>query len=288
MNSESLIQPPEAESHARCVVCNDSTTLFSEVVRDDVSGQYHRCTRCGHLTGTTRRNSDIYGNGSYFEEIDSGASERCIRVERFVRLLSYLPGVRFSRKCDHILDYGCGQGTLVELLRSAGFNVSGYEPFVDVHASVKGVYDTLDAVRAEGRPFEFVTCIEVIEHMAHPRRWLDELRQLLVPGGYVFLSTGDFRPGFHGPDWDYLNPAAGHVSIFTARSLRALFEANGFFPLARVNEKMWLFRDGSQGAPRSFERALFALSNARVRRKLSRLARAMIRRTETSLLRPNL
>ncbi len=83
-------------------------------------------------------------------------------------------------KTDRILDYGCGNGLLVEFLRGRGYrNVSGWDPYVP------GWQDRPDG------PFDWVIANDVIEHVDDPRALVRDCLSLLGPGGRLYLGTAD-------------------------------------------------------------------------------------------------
>lgn len=100
-----------------------------------------------------------------------------------------------------ILDIGCGGGLLSEALARAGGQVTGIDASAELvrvasrHAFDAGV--TLDyvATTAEAyaalRPagFAVITCMELLEHVPEPASLLHACRDLLQPGGSLFLST---------------------------------------------------------------------------------------------------
>lgn len=61
-------------------------------------------------------------------------------------------GIARLENCNSILDYGCGKGTLGNVLRNAGVELSEYDP---------GVPEKSD--RPE--PADLVTCLDVMEHI---------------------------------------------------------------------------------------------------------------------------
>jgi hypothetical protein len=78
------------------------------------------------------------------------------------------------------------------------------------------------------------------------------------------VSTDLYDSSLHGADWYYVNPHAGHVSIFTDRSLRALLNRHSFFPVFRLTTDVWAFRH-LPGRTTTADRAYFPLSELRLR-----------------------
>ena len=95
------------------------------------------------------------------------------------------------------LDVGCGAGLLTEALARLGATVSGIDATPEViavardHAAAMGLaidYRAGDVIELEGR-FDLITALEVIEHVADPRAFLEALARRLAPGGLLILST---------------------------------------------------------------------------------------------------
>ncbi|MCX6639034.1 MAG: class I SAM-dependent methyltransferase [bacterium] len=80
------------------------------------------------------------------------------------------------------------------------------------------------------RPFELAITIEVIEHVMDPVSFVTTIGNLLVPGGHLFLSTGNLRSVTakrSGLGWYYLDPPA-HLSYFDDRNIVQLLRRGGF------------------------------------------------------------
>jgi SAM-dependent methyltransferase len=78
--------------------------------------------------------------------------------------------------------------------------------------------------------FNAVTCWDVIEHLPNPSRAVEQLRNLLKPGGLLFLSTPDagslvakLLRGY----WHYIDPIQHHC-LFTRKCLAKLLEESEF------------------------------------------------------------
>jgi SAM-dependent methyltransferase len=87
--------------------------------------------------------------------------------------------------------------------------------------------------------FDVVTAIEVVEHVVDPLAVLRQLRDLLKPGGLLFLTTGnaDVAPREFAR-WSYVQPEI-HVSYFTARALALALRQSGFEPFSSRGIPGW-------------------------------------------------
>jgi 2-polyprenyl-6-hydroxyphenyl methylase/3-demethylubiquinone-9 3-methyltransferase len=100
------------------------------------------------------------------------------------------------------LDIGCGGGILSESLARSGAKMTGIDlsqkalKVAKLHAletSVQGLeYLEISAEDlAQQRPaqYDFVTCMEMLEHVPDPASVVRACAQLVKPGGWVFCST---------------------------------------------------------------------------------------------------
>ncbi len=99
-----------------------------------------------------------------------------------------------------ILDVGCGGGLICEPLARMGADVAGIDPgeetiaAASAHAQQQGLSidyraTTIEAVGAGGETFDVVTCLEVLEHVPHPKAFLANCAMAVRPGGLLITST---------------------------------------------------------------------------------------------------
>jgi 2-polyprenyl-6-hydroxyphenyl methylase / 3-demethylubiquinone-9 3-methyltransferase len=99
-----------------------------------------------------------------------------------------------------LLDIGCGGGLICEPLARLGGQVTGLDPAIENieaarrHAAGQGlaidyVNATVEDLQGQGRTFDAVTCLEVVEHVPDVGAFLKSCAALVRPGGLMLLST---------------------------------------------------------------------------------------------------
>lgn len=101
-------------------------------------------------------------------------------------------------KGHRVLDVGCGGGILAEGMALKGALVSGLDVEKEAinaaiaHAQTSELNITYSCQPIEvfdAKPFEIITCMEMLEHVAEPQLVINHCARLLESGGYLFLST---------------------------------------------------------------------------------------------------
>lgn len=247
-----------------CIVCGgDTAQRFLKEFRGQQIG-YFRCLACGHLTAGDIGDVPDYDRDTYFAEVDTGWENRNRSVLQFLRLVSRLPGIDLPRK-SLVLDYGCGIGKLVGDLTAAGFDAYGFEPYQKNFENSERIFSDWAEAQEVVRGGRLVTCIEVLEHVRDPDNLLHKISELLASDGYLLISTETYKKQRHTDDWYYLNPAAGHVSIYTEKSLRLLMARHGFSSILRISGIVWLFRLVAQRKRTWLESGYFCASQSRIK-----------------------
>jgi len=105
-----------------------------------------------------------------------------------------------------IVDVGCGGGILAESMAAKGAQVTGIDlaekplKVAKLHQLESGVQVDYRLMAAEAlaqeapETFDVVTCMEMLEHVPDPVSILAACRQMVKPGGWVFLSTLNRNP----------------------------------------------------------------------------------------------
>ena len=178
---------------------------------------YVRCRDCGFLF--TRDfdawTDEDFRTGIYNDDyafVDPDCEDA--RPAANARLVAGLAGVppNGSLKNVRILDYGSWDGALARHLRE------GYGA-VDVDS-----HDGLMAPTLKDRLYDVVTCFEVLEHFVRPEVAVKEIRDHLQLAGQAYVSTLLQPEPYPDLDWWYVGPRNGHVSMFSRKSIKILFD----------------------------------------------------------------
>lgn len=140
-----------------------------------------------------------------------------------------------NNKNAHICELGCGSGDLLETLTLAGYNTYGVE--VDLKAKVffKGlnIYQgTAENIPEEIKSckFDMVIMSHVLEHCLSPLSALENVYDLLSPGGsFICEVPNNNSLGFEraGVTWEMLD-IPRHLNFFTPESLSLMCKKMGF------------------------------------------------------------
>jgi SAM-dependent methyltransferase len=133
------------------------------------------------------------------------------------------------------LDFGCGGGGLVRYAKERGVDAVGFEEgWIAEKGRQKGV-SILDASELEGQEgcYDFISAIEVMEHLPDPVQVLKQIRKLLKPGGILFITTGNAEPWRDDLlAWQYTHCPDVHISFYEPDVMKNCMERASFRPEA--------------------------------------------------------
>jgi len=175
-----------------------------------------RCRDCGLVRSNPRLTQDAIRR-CYEDSASSGGQSRTLadaldfpatyregyrwrRVSLRYRSLSkklrgLFPGVPSPR----LLEIGFGGGEFLPELRTAGFDVQGFDVSESavrrlISAGIAGTFaPSLAEARFPDESFDMVVTWEVFEHIPNPDVFAREIRRILKPGGMWFLQVPNWR-----------------------------------------------------------------------------------------------
>lgn len=189
--------------------------------------------------------------GSYGRNHDPG--DPVVRTFRasLARIEALTPGRR-------LLDVGVGTGLYVALATERGWRAEGVEICAEAAARAAAEFGipvragSFDQVALDG-PYDAITMGDVIEHSRDPRRFVARARELLAPGGVLYVGV----PNHAGTVFRVADALAGapgvagllgrlypenHYWYFTPRTLPRLLEQGGLRVVAVEHEDPHLGR----------------------------------------------
>ena len=203
-----------------------------------------RCGSCGF----------IYANGEEVAELvvlyeqieDQGYQDtqdtRTLQMRWLVE-----ESLKEAPKAHTLVDIGAGTGLLVDQAKQHGLTAVGVEPshkLVEAGRQQFGV-DLLQGIvphpQLEGRTFDLVFLVDVIEHVSDPVEMLAAARGLLSPGGLMVVVTPDvssLAARAMGRSWWHLRPA--HVGYFSKKTFSHAAQKAGL-QVIRMRRALWVF-----------------------------------------------
>lgn len=214
-----------------CIVCdaNDWTPLYRGLVR---------CLRCGFVRAADLPASDdaarLYGP-EYFhgEEYADYLGDEAVHVVNFRRRLDRLTAL--AGPIESMYEIGCAYGLWLRTAAERGVRTAGIDISPD---AVRYAATTLrqDATlgefqdaRIEPGAFQTYCMWDTLEHLPHPETYIGKVGELLPPGGWFFLTTGDIgspNAQRQADRWRMIHPPT-HLQYFSRDSVTRLLARHG-------------------------------------------------------------
>lgn len=103
----------------------------------------------------------------------------------------------------HALDVGCGGGILTESLAEHDIIITGIDACESAitaavqHSSNNNIsYKKclIEELKPEEKQYDFITCLEMLEHVPHPEKIIAKCSELIKKDGIIFFSTINRNP----------------------------------------------------------------------------------------------
>ena len=137
-----------------------------------------------------------------------------------------------------VLGFGAGIGTLGQDLKRRGFRAEGLEYSKEARETAHvrfgmDLYATVDELEKDR--YDLIVMIEVIEHLTAPWETLRTLRESLVSGGRIYITTpnrNSLQARLRGAKWRETKPF--HLMLFNVQALSRMLGDCGFINIQPV------------------------------------------------------
>ena len=243
----------------------------------------HRCEGCGNgfvppkliPPDLEQIYSSSYFEGGRASGYPSYLEDRRIIAKNFDDRLDWISTLAAGGR--RLLDVGAAYGLFMKAARDAGWDAEGVEIAADCAAEASRISGGFVAagdflsVKLDGA-FDVIVMLDVIEHLRDPLASVRRAYELLVPGGWLVIETGNHESPWARllrGRWYFLDPPQ-HLFYFSRSGLEWLLARAGFSgrpACSRLGRRV------------SLGNICFKLANeapARWRERVLRLARAKI------------
>jgi SAM-dependent methyltransferase len=133
-----------------------------------------------------------------------------------------------------VLDFGCGDGRMLDALQDCGWKTFGIEPALDRpfrrHTRLHVVPD---------RPsFDLILANQVLEHVSNPLAVLKQFAGAARPAAFLLVSVPRFDTLPLHRDYKYVLNGHAHVTAYTWSCMQTLLARAGWSPVANPPDEI--------------------------------------------------
>jgi len=206
----------------RCLLCKSLVENFQYWEEKE----YLQCTNCSSVMLNPRHYLSSKKEKQRYKEHDNDIYDK-----RYQAFVSPIVGavLKDYQKTHKGLDFGSGTGPVItKLLRDHNYKIDTYDPFFDNNKErLKGTYD-------------YIVCCEVVEHFHHPRLEFNRLKEMLKPGGSLYIMTSIYHEDIDFKAWYYKNDST-HVFFYHRKALEYIKRQYNFSKIT-IRENMITYK----------------------------------------------
>lgn len=151
---------------------------------------------------------------------DAETAESYLEIEFYGRVVNFLHDRQISYDEKHVADIGCGTGHLLKFIedkfRPASLNGFEYSEAALAIARARlphAQVNYMDIYEPGSRQFDVVFCVEVLEHLLHPEKALDNVVRMIAPAGTALLTVPNGRTDTFEGHINFWSPESWSVFV---------------------------------------------------------------------------
>lgn len=284
----------ELEKSMKCKICGQRIDSPDYLITKDYNYggdeefRYFECPYCNclQLENIPEDLGKYYGARYYsfsMNAIEKKTNERMIQKLMKIRdkceisnretkgilgkmLITVLPRIAYRyigiycEKHSAILDVGCGDGYLLQLLKEMGYqNLTGLDKFLETTVEGEGLLIKKGEIQEITEKFDFIMCNHSFEHMDNPQEVIEQINNCLNIGGVCMICIpvsqsvaleqyGGYWVQLDAPRHLYLHSEASMSMLISNTKLKIkeiVYDSNAFQFIGSEQ-----YRNGKNGADR--------------------------------------
>jgi ubiquinone/menaquinone biosynthesis C-methylase UbiE len=225
-----------------CRLCGgkgQQAILHDISTRDNDLFALNRCDHCALVTTYPMPSEKLlqqYYDRNYWQ---SGQLKSSISLDTLYRwrMAPIVSAIRkYTAHDGKILDWGCGDGSFIRLLRSFGLHCFGIDAYKKDLNDPCILNATIQNAGFPDEYFDIITCFHVLEHLTDPLASVKHALMLLKTGGLIIIEVPNLDSvGFQifKRRWQPLEIPT-HLNHFTPVTLQKVFEAAGKIQIVKT------------------------------------------------------
>ena len=229
-----------------CVICGSKKNkVLRDTLRYGIKRKVLKCSRCAlvYLEPVGGASKAYYAGKKYRKRHGPDLKKASSPREIFNAYFSFQkpiikaiePIIRPNMK---VLDVGCSTGHFLAALKGRVKERVGLElgeapaAFIKKNLDFKVYSEPIERVKISEGPFDLITALQVLEHIADPINFLKGMARNLKPNGYLYLEIPNVTEALltvfkikEYEDFYYREP---HLFYYSKKTLKALLKKAGF------------------------------------------------------------
>ena len=226
----------------KCILCkNEKFRLISKKTRDSKKHKIIRCLKCNHIQlfpiPTLNDEKKFYDENLQDKNInDVGSIKRARRKMMPDNIRRYQFIKKIIPKKGRVLEIGSGHGFFLEIMKTNGFDIIGYDISKEKRKYSKKVTDVPvydininEKIPADNK-FDIVVLFHTLEHITEPITLLKNIKKLLKPKGKILIevpNSDDFHLKLNKFYKEFYWERA-HIHYFNPKILKNVIHKSGF------------------------------------------------------------